>query len=162
MASARDIALVGILIFAFGATFLVVHMMTDTVITQFENNSEVNSSTDAITAFQGTRAATNRLDYVVGGLFTALMLGIIITGWFVGGHSIFMIVYFIVIITSIITSAVLSNVWETVSTSAQLISSLTSFPITDHLLTYLPRYSLIVGFIGVIVMFAKPKNIFDQ
>jgi|26BtaG_2_1085354.scaffolds.fasta_scaffold01132_7 hypothetical protein len=154
--AARDVLFASIVLFIFAIGFFVVYFAINTTITQMNAIPEINQSTDAVDVFNSVSTMTDRLDYVIFGLFVALTLGIIVTGWFVGGITIFMILYIIVIIIGVAMSAIMSNVWETVSTAVQFGTTVLAFPITNHLLLNLPYYVSVMGFIGLLVMFAKP------
>jgi len=154
--AARDVALIGVLIFTFAIGFFIVHFAFNTITTDMIANDQINSSSAAVGQLESVEKLTNRLDYVVFGLFVALVLSLIITGWFIGGSPIFMFVYFIVVIVAVLVSFILSNVWETITTNAQFGTTLLSFSMSNNLMLNLPIYMTIVGFIGLIVMFAKP------
>ena len=154
--AARDIAVIGALVFAFALGFFILHFALNTTITAIIAVPEVNQSAGAVESFQAVSSMTERFDYIVFGLFIGLTLALIISGWFVGGYPIFMFLYFIVIVVSVVLSAGLSNVWETVSQSAQFGMTVVSFPIANNLLLNLPLYVAVVGFIGITVMFVKP------
>jgi len=68
----------------------------------------------------------------------------------------FMFVYFIVVVFSVFTSTILSNVWELMTGASVFGVTLGSFPLSNHLMLLLPYYIGVVGFIGIVVMFAKP------
>jgi len=144
------------ILFVFGIGFFIVHFAINTTVSQMTNMTQINGSAAAVTSFEGVQETTNRLDYLIFGLFVGLTLALIIASWFVGGHPIFMVVYFLVIVIAVVTGAVLSNVWQDVSIASVFGSTVDSFPITNHLLTYLPIYAAVIGIIGIIVMFAKP------
>ena len=154
--SARDIALIGGLLFVFGIGFFIIHFVMNTVVDDIVAVPAVNESSAAVSVFNSVSSMVDRLDYVVMGLFIGLTLALIISGWFIGGYPIFMFIYFIVVVVSVLLSAGLSNVWETVSQSAQFGLTISSFPITNNLLLNLPLYVAVVGFIGITVMFVKP------
>lgn len=156
--SARDVILTGVLIFTLGLTFVVVNYMYGDVVDEMLLIDEVNQSNATINALEDGRTISNRLDYVLFAVFIGLILAIIISGWFVGGNAIFMFIYFIFLVIAVSVSAVLSYVWEDIPSRATVLASTITgnFPITNHILVNLPMYITVIGFIGVIVMFAKP------
>lgn len=117
----------------------------------------VNSSQPAVDAFNSSITQADKLDRWVLYIFLGMVLALIITSWFVAGRPVFGFLYMIVIIIGVGLSAILSNVWETTTIMARFGAAVGSFPITNHLLSYLPIYTLAVGFIGMVVMFAKPQ-----
>jgi hypothetical protein len=154
--SAEDVIMVGAVIFALAIAFFASHFVLNTMYTSMIGNPQLNSSAQAVSVLQAGKQATNQMDYVVFGVFIALVLGIIITGWFVGGSTIFMVLYFFVWIIAVILAAVFSNTWETISQASIFGSTISSFPITNNIMANLPVYLAVVGFLGIIAMFAKP------
>ena len=153
--AARDVVLAVVLLFVFSLGFLIIHFVMSTMTAELIANPQVNASQDAVNAFNDIEKSTNRLDYVILCVFIGLTLGIIITGWFIGGIPLFMFIYFIVMVFGVIISTVLSNIWETVSTTT-FATAVASFPIANNIMLRLPIYAAVIGFIGVVVMFAKP------
>ena len=156
MASTNDVILIGVLVFIFAIGFLTVFFISTTVTNQMLSIPTINSSAATVEVLQSQSKVTSKMDYVIFGLFIGLTLALIISGWFVGGHPIFMAVYFLVIIVGTAMSAVLANVWETASGASIFGSTVANFPITNNLLTNLPIYTVIIGSLGMVVMFAKP------
>jgi len=154
--SVQDVALMMCVVFALGIAFLATHYILGQTINKLVLNEQANQSEGAVTAFNTVITMTGRLDYVIFGVFIGLTLGILITGLFVGGHPLFMILYFFLVCILTGLSAIISNVWEAFSNRADFITSLPAFPITNHLLTYFPIYIAVVGGLGIIAMFAKP------
>lgn len=155
--SARDVLMFGILIFAIAIGLFVINFIMTSAIDAMTSTSEINASNETVTVLEATKTSTlNRLDLFVLALFIGLVLAIIISGWLVGGHPIFMFLYFIVVIIGVIVSAFLSNVWETFTQSATFGTTIANFAISNNILLNLPIYTTVIGFIGIIVMFAKP------
>lgn len=156
--SAQDVILIGVLVFAFGLGALVLHFASNRLYDGMLNNSQVNSSETTVSVLQASKTATDKLDYWVLGIFIGLTLALIITGWFVGGHPLFMGLYGLVIFLAVIFSMILANAWELIVQRLPFVASITAMPITNHLVSYLPYYSAVIGVIGLIVMFAKPSQ----
>lgn len=160
--ASQDVLLIGILIFVLGIGFFLIHNVINTAVDSIVANPVINQSNSSVMAFQGIGNMTDKFDYMILIIFIGLALALVITGFLVGGLPIFMAIYMIIIFLSVIISAILSNVWESLSTKAVLISTLSSFPITNHILLYLPVYITILGFVGIVVMFGKPYILGDQ
>lgn len=155
--AARDLIVISIILFAIGIGFFVINYASNTVIDSMVGIAAINQSSATVAALQGVQdKAINRMDYLFLGLFVGLVLGLIITGWFIGTNPVFVFIYILVMVLSVVFSTVLASVWQNISQNITLTSSLTNFPITNHILGYLPMYMAIIGFIGVVVMFAKP------
>jgi len=154
--AAKDVILIGVIVFMFAISFFIVYSISNTVITTMLGISAINESEAAVEALQGSQAVTGRMDYVVFGVFIGLVLALIISGWFIAGNPIFMVIYFLVVVMGVVLSTVMSNVWETVSQASIFGTTVTAFPITNNLMMNLPLYLAVIGFLGIIVMFAKP------
>lgn len=154
--SAQDVLMIGVLIFAFGLGFFVVNFMMDQVVTEMVAVPAINASNASVVAIESMQTTAARLDYVIFGLFIGLLLGLIITSWFIGGNPLFIFIYFIVWMIAVVISTVLSNTWETVTSMAIFGTTIVDFPLTNNLIAYLPIYIAVVGFIGFVIMFAKP------
>jgi hypothetical protein len=154
--SATDVLFIAAMATFLAIGFLVIHYVIGTVTDNIVANPTVNSSSAAVSAFNSMKTVSNRLDYVIFALFIGMSLGLIITGYFVYGYPVFMFFYIIVNMIAVGLAAVFSNVWEEFTTNPMLATSVSAFPITSNLMAYLPYYTGIVGFIGIVVMFAKP------
>ena len=86
------------------------------------------------------------------------MRQIIITGWFIGGNPTFMFIYFILIVAAVIVGAFLSNFWETMTTASVFGTTVSNLPIMNHIMLFLPFYLAAIGFMAILVMFAKPQE----
>ena len=156
MSTAIDVAMVAIVLFAFGLGFFVIHYAVGESVSALTSEPSINDSSMAVDAFDSMSTVTNKLDYVLFGLFIGLCLSMIVTAYLVGGKPIFMFFYFIVVIVVVAFSAVFANVWGEISTNANFGATVNAFPITNNILTLLPIYMAIIGFIGMVVLFAKP------
>ena len=159
--SARDVLFIAVIIFGLAVSFFVIHYMMGETVERLLEIEEINQSAGAVTSFEGITTMTSRLDYVVFGVFMALVLGLIITSWFIGGNAIFMFIYFIIIVITVVISTVLANVWEditqgVIATTVFGTTTITAFPLANNIMLYLPIYISVIGFIGIVVMFAKP------
>ena len=156
MAAVRDIIILAAVMFALGIGFLTSYKVVNETYDRLLGIESFNESTAAVEAVQGAKAATNRMDYVVFGVFVGMILGIMVTGWFLGGNAIFAFIYFLVVVIGVVLSTVIANTWETASQMSMFVTTLPAFPITNNILLNLPIYIAVVGLLGMIVMFAKP------
>lgn len=154
--ASRDVILFGtFLVFGLGLGILLIHYITQSAVNSMINIPTINAS--AGVALEGvTNKVLPRFDYIVFGFFIGFVLAYLITSYFVGGHPIFMFVYFLVTVIGVVGSALISNVWETATATGPLATQVSAFPITNHLINYLPVYTTFIGFIGLVAMFAKP------
>jgi hypothetical protein len=155
--SARDVIVISALTFVTAIIIYIIAFSGNAVIQRMILTPGVNESAGAVRALEGTQRTILRFDYVVFGVFIGLTLSLIITGWFVAGNPIFSFIYFLVIVFAVAISAILSNVWQEMTSQVTLNTLLYSFQISNQLMVHLPLYTTIIGFIGLIVMFAKPN-----
>jgi hypothetical protein len=154
--SVRDVLFIIAIVFVFGIAFLIIHFTASTMVDNMLNVPQINASSEVRSNLEGINTAMDRLDYIILAVFVGLTIGLLITGWLVGGHPIFMAIYFVVVVFAVIISAFMANVWEDVSVASVLGTTVNSFPVTNHLLLNLPLYAAIIGGLGLIAMFAKP------
>lgn len=154
--SARDVILIGVLIFSFGLGFFALHSILNTTIDTMIGIDAINGTQKTVDILRGTQGLLDRLDYIVFALFMGLILALIITSWFIAGNPIFMFMYMIVVVIGVVLSTVFANVWETISQASVFGTTINAFPLTNNLLLYMPIYMSIIGFIGLVTMFAKP------
>ena len=156
--AARDVVIIGIVLFILAMAFFVTRFAGTTIVTGFLSVPSINATgPDTIAAFQSINTVTSRADYLFGTFLFGLLLSLIITAWFIAGNPLFMFLYFIFVVLGVILSAVFSNVFQTVVAQAIFGTTINSLPIINHVLNFLPYYVAVSGFIGMIVMFGKPQ-----
>lgn len=153
---ARDVIMIGVLLFALALGFFVIHFTVNTALDAMIDNPQINESSAAVSALQETKDLTNRLDYILFVVFIGMTLALIITGWFIGGHAIFMFVYFVFVVLAVVFATFFANIWDTFSQASVFGLTIAAFPLTSHILSNMPIYMAIIGGIGILVMFAKP------
>ena len=154
--AARDILMISIVIFTVAFSFLIIHFVANTMTTALIDVESLNETEQFVPIMEGVENMTERMDYLGFGVFIALILGLVITGWFVGGNPLFMFVYFILVVMAVIISTIFDFVWDAISGASTFTTTLVSFPIMNHILSNLPMYMSIIGMVGLVVMFAKP------
>ena len=158
----KDVILAIVILFIFAIGFFSFYFMFNVSIDKLLNNSVVNSSQAAVDSFNEAKALSNRMDYVFFIVLMAVVLGIIITGWFIGGHPILMFVYFIIAVIATVIATVFHYVWEQVSEASVFGTTNLAFPIMNHIMTNIEIYTPIMAFLGVIAMFARPYLTSDK
>jgi len=154
--AATDVLIIGALLFALTIVGFVVYFGANAATTQMMALPLINSSAPTMEVLHTVETNSNRLDGFLFAIFIALTLALWITGYFVGGHPIFMIIYFVVIVVAVIAAMIMANTWELVSTASIFGTTVNNFPIMNHVLLNLPLYLAIIGLVGLILMFAKP------
>ena len=155
-ASVQDVALIIVLLFSLAIVALVGKVAFSEFNSRMGNITVVNSSQVTLDALDDGYNVTNKYDYVMFTIFMGLLIALIITGWLVGGNPLFTFVYFIAIVIITILAIVLSYVWNRVSTNTIFTTALAEMPITDFMISNIHIITPVIGFIGLLVMFAKP------
>lgn len=152
----QDVALAMIILFVASIMFLTVKYSYGEFVDRAINNTHINESQAAVTAFQDTNALTDRFDYIVFVLLMGFTLAILISGWLVGGHPLFSFIYFLALVIIVAVSSVLSFVWFKVSTLNIFTDTISGMPLINLILSNFPVYITIVGLLGMLVAYAKP------
>ena len=152
---AVDYVLIGVLVFVFAIAFFIGKFAMSTVSDAITSIPTIAGHQEVVDALEDTDETMGRADYVIFGLFIGLVLAMIVGSYFMASHPILMFVYIIVVVISVIAGAFMSNAWETTTQLSVFGSTISEFPISNNLLSYLPFYNAVVGIIGIIIMFAK-------
>ena len=123
-----------------------------------EMKTLVNSSSDEVnTAFDTTvNVSTTGLNVLWYIMFGGLLLGLMVTAWFVPTHPIFVAPFIIILIVSIMVGASMSNAYDELRVQADLAPSAAEQGGIGYMMGILPYIALIVGLLTLIVTFAKP------
>lgn len=159
--AAKDVIFIAVAVFVAVVGFFIFHSVSTTITNEMQNITAINESPEAVQALQDTAVATSRMDMVAFAFFIGLLFALIITGWFVGGHPIFMFIYILAIVVGVIVAAILSNVWEEVTVMPVFGGTILDFPIMNHLINNFPYYIAVVGIIGLLAMFGKAATTKD-
>ena len=154
--SAEDTMFIMITFFVVAVIGVIAYFIGSTTIAGMIAVPSINESTATVSALQGGESHFNKFDSYTLAVLIGSALAILISGFFVGGHPIFMGIYFIVVIITVVVSAVVSNVYGSFIASSSFATTSASFPITNHIMSLLPMYMSIIGILGLIAMFAKP------
>ena len=163
-ASAFDLAIVMAMIFAFALTFLIGHYVMGQVAIKVKpilNTSGANVSNYSGIVSQTLDKATDALD-ILDYAFLALVVGmiifIILMSFKFQAHPAFYFIFLLFIVIMIVISVAMSNAYEKVENASILNESVLAFPITSHIMGNFPIYIAIIGFISLIVIYAKSRG----
>jgi len=150
----RDIIFIVVILFGLGVGFFIIHYISQTAINKLVQIPAIKESNRSVEALEGAQTnVVNHIDYVFLAVFIALALGVIITGYFIRGYPVFMILYFLILIIAAASSMLLSNVWDKFSTQPVFSTTLASMPITNLIISHLPVYIVVIGMLGTFAMF---------
>lgn len=156
-ASAQDMIVIPIILLVSAFIFFLVKFSSTVIVSQIVAVPVIANNTNAVNTFNGIGTATNQYDYLFFGLFIALFLSVVITGWYLGGDALYSVIYFIVLVIGVLGSMIMANVWYDVSSSSLFGTTLSLMPMTNHILSNLPVYTSIMGIVGFIAMFMRTR-----
>ena len=151
----RDVMYIAIFLLAIGITFFIGGYISNTINTQLVNTPTMNT-TEVTTALTSVNNSVEKFDYMFLAVFIGLLLAIIVTSWIASAFPIFMWIYFFILIFIVAITTIFSQVWTEFITRALFVTTLTNFPITNHIMTNLGTYMAIFGLIGILILFGKP------
>jgi len=117
------------------------------------NNTEINASFDStINISENTLAS---VWYVV---FGGLILGLMITAWYLPTHPVMVAPFIILLIVAVILGVALSNTYEALRDVPVLSSTADTQTSVNFIMSNLPYTALVIGIIALIITFAKPGS----
>jgi hypothetical protein len=154
-----DVAVAAAVLFTFAIVFIIANFTYTNVADKMINTSVISSSNATVTVLNAGRVTINRLDYIFFVLFIGMMLSIIIASFLIPANSIFSFIYFISLVVIVAVSSVLSHVFERITANGYFYTIATlNLPITYNLMSNLPMYVTIVGFLAMVLLYAKPQQ----
>lgn len=159
--NARDLIFMSVMLLVVGICCFIGVFVFNKMSEEMRESPAINSTAVVVESLEATEGHSKLIDYFGMATFIGFGLAIIITGWFIGGNPIFMILYFLVNVIGIVACMVFSNVWETVTQASVFdllggVTTISMIPITNHIITYLPIYMSVVTFLSMVAMFGKP------
>jgi len=156
--SVRDIALFMVVIFSIGlVSFLLMFVYNSTSNLMLES-PEFNDTMagDVMLEHQETM---NGIDYFSLAIFIGFLFAVIITSYLVGGSPVFAIIYILFFVVLGVVSGILESIWGEVSQMVVFGTTINNLPITDFLLNNLTLLVIVVGFVGLIVMYIRGERL---
>ena len=151
------IVLVGmVLVLTFAFVNLFVYKTFNEINTDFQADATFNNESKAVMQDMNDRypATFDALTLVI---VVGFFLFSLVAGYFSNSHPALIPVFFIIAVVLGLVSMILSNTWSEVVSDPELAVTLTSFPITNWVLS---NYLLVIGagmFSALIVMFMRQR-----
>lgn len=148
-----DILFFVVIVACIAIFFLVTHFVSDKITDQLLNNSQVQSSPEAVAALNQGKAITNNFDYIWLFLFVGLLLGTLIASVLIDVHWIFIPIWIILFGASLLVGVIMNNIYAAFVEN----SSLTPYEGT-FASAIIGNYVLViigVGILSMILMFGK-------
>ena len=96
------------------------------------------------------------MDYTYIIAYVGLGIFIIISMVFIRSHPIFLFVSIVLSAILILVSAIMSNAYETLTSEGDMNESASNFPIINYTMGKMPLFMLVIAFLGLIALLAKP------
>lgn len=146
-------------VFAAGIGLLAIFAMSDKLVGGLENNTVWNATDGAINATTSIREnVMSKFDYLFFATFIALVIAYLIVSWLFTSEVIFLFINVIIIAIAGILAPIFANVWSTMVEKPQFSAYVTSFPITNHIISFLPYYVISIGLMGLFVGFIRSRQ----
>jgi len=143
---------------AFAIFLLIVGYIGKTIGTQVK--AQINSTdTDVNNAFNKTvQISTSGLSALWWVLFGGLLIGLMITAWFIPTHPVFVVPFLILLVVGIIVGAAMSDAYDALKIDSHLSATAAEQGGIGFMMGNLPYIALIVGLLTLVVTFAKPSG----
>ena len=158
MSAVRDILVICILLFAVGISLVLIVDLSHRINANILVAPSINDTAEAVEVIVHTEAAINQTDYIYLALFIGFFIGIMVFGYFVGGHPIMAPIYFFIVVVFAFIAVILQLVWGDIASNSELIGATVSLPITCFILAHLVYFTIVFGLLGIVAMFAKPAE----
>lgn len=156
------------IVFLAGAGFLILllgllftHVTGNYIIDKLVETNVIQESSTADKVLGEGAGFLNMFDTLVVIAFIGIVFGFIVTSWFVAGHPLGMVVYFIVGVLAVLVSMMVSNFWEVVVAAEAVSTSIDNFSFSNFLMNNLAFYIGVIWFIGLIITYVKPQSNLD-
>jgi len=147
-----------VMISAFAIFLLIAGYISSTISTELDNkiNSDRPEVSEAFNATIDTTEQTlSALWYV---MFGGLTIGLLITSWHMRTEPIYVPIFIILLVVTIIVGVAMSAAYEELYGVTYFSSIAGTQSSINYMMNKLPYVALIIGLIGLIVTFAKPKG----
>lgn len=123
-----------------------------------QNVTAFNSSDSAMAAFDAGNTINSMWDYVIFFVLLGFTISIIIIGYFVDVHTIFFPLFVIGMLVGVVVCIVIEYAWDTIADNI-IFGTLrtTSFPLTDHILSNMVIYYVIVMALSMLAIYGKSR-----
>jgi hypothetical protein len=96
------------------------------------------------------------MDYTYIIAYIGLGMFLIISMVFIRSHPVFLFVSIVLLVVLILVSAIMSNAFDSLTAEGEMNVSASNFPIITYTVGKMPLFMLILAFLGLIVLLAKP------
>jgi len=154
-ADASAIILILIIIFFLAISFLVVNYVGTEFIWIMENTA-LNETPETVTVADAMETVTTRtMDNGFVLIFAFLVIGIIISGFLIRIHPVWLFIYIIFLAVAIFLAIFLGNAYEKITEVGALAGAVANMPKTIWIMKHSLKIILATGALSMIVIFSK-------
>ena len=155
--SVIDIIFLMVAVVSVGLAFLFISMSFDDISTDILADGDLGSDGDAILS-ESNASFSGWADYSIGFVFFGLIIGIMITSYFVDAHPVFFVLSLILFIFVIFAGVYLSNAFQEVVNETDLVVTKASFPITMFIVNNLIMLLIATFVLMCIILYGKSRD----
>lgn len=150
----RDLFLFIALIFGVACAVLVIYMILDGMTAGINASPMEQEQKDFMTQY--TTDFSNVWDYTFLTVYVAGILGLLILIYFLEGNPALLFGIILVVMILAAFAGYLANAWAEMSSDATISATVSHFPIMNYIISNYLTFTLVTGFLMIIVFFAKP------
>lgn len=148
-----DLFIVLIILVGLAVSILVFYLIISKVRTDIDPILN-NPTSSAI--LEESESTVNNMDYTYIIAYVGLGMFVIISMVFIRSHPIFLFISIVLLVILILVSAIMSNAYETLTSEGEMNTSASNFPLINYTMGKMPLFMLVIAFLGLIVLLAKP------
>lgn len=152
-----DVFFIVAILFAIAISFLIAMFIATNLRTSMTDTITTMDNTSGVMFNQTISVVPQVTDTAFLIILIGLIIGILIASFLFYSHPIFMVIYIIMSIGALLVAVIFSNVYETVSTTSGLNSSIAYLPITNYVMLHLPLFVLGIIALSIIIIYAKSQ-----
>lgn len=154
-ASIEDVVFVLAFIFALAIGFIIIKNVVPQITEELKSSSfsDNNATVQAINKTENI--VNNSTDYLYLMIFAFLVIGIIISGFMISAHPVFIPIFIVLLGITITLGIMLSNAFSEISEVPSFNDTISDMPFTSAIMDNLPIIIFIVGIIVMVIVFAK-------
>lgn len=127
--------------------------------TELQGQINASDTPEVNQSFQTTKnISENTLSALWYVVFGGLLLGLLITSWYIPTHPVMVAPFIVLLIIAVIIGVAMSNAYEKLYDVPQLSDIASTQGSIEFAMSNLPYLALVIGIIALIVTFAKPKG----
>jgi len=152
---ATDIIFFGLIIFFLAISF-VVGIYVNTKLADVVRNTKLNESaaaSDILTGFDTINERVVQRGFVL--MFAILIIGVLISGFLVSVHPIFIFIYIFTMMLAGLNAVYLSNLYQKLIENAQFAAIAANYPMITFIMQHAIQILIGVGALSLIVTFSK-------